>query len=163
MATAPADTTTTREKIELLAELFINSPTNGTGADIVHKILCATTIFTPFDSQGHGEFLQKETGRCFHAPVFNIHAQVRRILESEIDAAAERLKSETDNVKEMYSNYGKALTKVRTRNFLHGVVQLIAEMLTVPDARFNVKAEVIPTKTDLVDFLRQGTDSSTTS
>jgi hypothetical protein len=47
---------------------------------------------------------------------------------------------------------GSALQKCRTRNFLHGVVQLFAESVTVPGIQWNAIPEVLPTRTDLIDF-----------
>lgn len=134
------------------AEAFVESPSHGVGADIIARHYKGMVIYEPFDTQGRGQFHRRKKKRCYYEIVYNIHDQARRILEHYVESYREQAAPTSDKPTELYKKVGSALQKCRTRNFLHGVVQLFAESVTVPGIQWNAIPEVLPTRTDLIDF-----------
>lgn len=147
-AEEPEDKTTADE---MLYTHFFAAPSHGLAADILYDALSTSVIYEPHNNKT-GVFYIRESGECYYSEARNMKNRARAILERAIGVAFEIEKAESDDIKGVFQQAGKAYQKARTRDFLASTLQLFAERVTVQNVPWNVAPECVVTKTGIIDF-----------
>ncbi len=150
MATAPANTQTSREKVELDRD-FREAPTNGLHSDILVREYGETILFERHNSRGSGAFYQR-AGDTW-AEFFGILGIARKVGEDAVNRAHAAAISDRDKeIDEIFKVTGKALARCRTTDFLAKSVRLFAERVTRVDLPWNSTAECLPLLDGILDY-----------
>lgn len=131
---------------------FFWTPSHGLAADILFSEFSESWIFERYDSSGRGEFFQRVY--CYYQPVLDPKHRAREVLEREINASFERLRESTsdEEIQKVYSAAGKAIYKVRSKDFLTASLSLFSERISIITIPWNATPETIPTLTEILDF-----------
>ncbi len=132
---------------------FFNSLSHGTGADVLHLSL-HDYIFEPYDRRGNGDFFYRENGTAYYQKTIDPKETARRILEQSIERAFEfsKINNSNGDAKSVYQQWGKALKKAQTRDFLAGVLSLYSEQIIIDTIPRNETHEVLPCLDKIIDF-----------
>ncbi len=131
---------------------FLWAPSHGLAADLLFAELGGCWFFERFDSAGRGEFFQKVA--CYYEPVLDARHRARSILERQVTASFERLRASigSEQIRKIYEAMGKALQKIRTKDFLSASLALLAERLALVNVPWNTTPEALATRTGVLDF-----------
>ena len=137
------------------AKVFLHAPQHGTAADLLHHAMRSSVVAERITLNESNRFFRRATATCYSIPFSTIRTVSRLVLEKAVDDAldAEKPLTQGQDIKDLYSQAGKATAKARTRDFIAGALAFFSDMVLVePSIPWNATREAIPTLTDVLDF-----------
>ena len=141
------------EALEALEDEFFTAASHKTGAEVLHYIL-EDYIFEPFDERGGGRYYRRQVDNVYFEQVLDMELVANSTLEAALNRAFDRKQAESDptRIKDVYSLMGKALQKVRTRDFIAGVLHFYRKMIIVQGIEWNQTPETLVFLDSICDF-----------
>ena len=130
--------------------------THGTASDGLHRILKDRIVFDKTNKGGQGDFFIKKKNASYWEPCESLRDKSRKVLERlaarELSAYSKKAGLSKEEREAINSNYGKAIQKIRTADFLSSSILLFAEKAIVPKISWNLTPGCLPTLDKVLDF-----------